>query len=337
MTRAAVLAAAVLLASCGSSTQTRDHAQRAPVQRFVAERTPWTFMAREGWEYATPGATIRTTLRDRGMLIRLPAFVELAQIHARTAIATLPPPEEPVTTYMLGSRREWEDLTRRLLGDRAGLYLAIERGGYSAGTTGVYYNIGPKDSFTIAAHEGWHQLAASVLKDPIPVWLDEGLACYLEGFVWDERSPDTPRFRPWANLERHDQLRDAHARGALHDLRTLVTSRPQDLMRTDKGADAVLTYYAQLWALIHFFKERGHSHGLERVVTLAHNGALLSTLDPNDARALRSARTGPGVLSVIAPGSDLDELDARFRRYVNEIVAVGGRNKILMGESPTAP
>ena len=336
--RPAALAGVLALGACvGPGPVETPGATRLGVQRYVAQREPWSFRGREGWLYRTPSAVIRTTVRDRAMRLRLPAFVELSQLHARSLVATLPEPDEPVETYMLGSRRGWETITRRLLGDRAGVYLAMEKGGFSVGSTGVFYDIGPKDSFTIAAHEGWHQLARSVLEDPIPVWLDEGIACYAEGFRWDDRDPDLPRFLPWANLERFDQLRDAYGRGTLIPLRELVTVRPQELMRTDRGADRVLTYYAQLWALVHFLRESDHAPGLARTIEMARDGRLLDAMPESAARALRVRRTGPGVLAVIAPGRTLDELDAAYTGFVGRIVGVGGRDAVVFGRSPLDP
>jgi len=335
--RGAIVVLMLALGACsGTGPRDVDRAQTriGRVQHPPAAREPWRFHGNEGWTFTTPSATLHTTLRDRAMLARLPSFIELAQIHARSLVALLPEPERRVTAYMLGSRAEWESMTRRILGERAGVYLAIERGGYSVRDTGVFYDIGPKDSFTIAAHEGWHQLARSVLADPLPTWLDEGLACYAEGFRWDEHDPDLPEFLPWANLERFDQLRAAHARGSLMPLRTLVSSRPEDLMRTDKGAERVLTYYAQLWALIHFFRESGHSTGLARTITLAHQGRLAASLPGREARLLRSRRVGAGVLSILAPGHSLEELDERYRRFVARVVDVGGRDAVLRGDSP---
>jgi len=329
--------AAVVSIGCSSQTTSTPTAQSTRVQRFVAERQRWSYQGYNGWTYYTPGSMIHTTITDRQMLIRIPAFVELAQIHARTALTTLPAPSEPVNTYFLGSRSQWATMTKRLLKDRAGVYLAIERGGFSVGTTGVYYDLGPRDSFTIAAHEGWHQYAHSVMIDKLPVWLDEGIACYLEGFRWDEVEPDMPRFLPWANLERYDQLRKAHANGSLMSLHTLVSNRPQDLMATDKGGGRVLTYYAQHWALVHFFREyQGGRYlpGLGRVLQLALRGELLGELSEADAHTMRSRRSGPGVLSIIAPGVPLRELDEQYQSFIERIVAPGGRNAALSGQSP---
>ncbi|MFK7759311.1 MAG: DUF1570 domain-containing protein [Phycisphaerales bacterium] len=334
---ALIVGSPLFIGGCSGSTSTTPAVRATPVQRFVAARERWSYQGNEGWTYFTPGATIRTTITDRRMLIRIPAFVELAQIHGRTALTTLPAPIEPVDTFFLGSRKQWETMTTKLLRERAGVYLAIERGGFSVGTTGVYYDLGPRDSFTIASHEGWHQYAHSVMIDRLPVWLDEGIACYLEGFKWDEVQPDTPRFMPWSNLERFDQLRKAHSGQRLMPMHTLVSNRPQDLMATDKGGDRVLTYYAQMWAMVHFFREFDggrYASGLARVLQLCVRGELLDELNENDARLMRSRRSGAGVLSVIAPGVPLRELDAQYQEFINQIVRPGGRGRALAGQSP---
>ena len=334
---AAVLGTMMTPIGCSSSSAPITTTQAAPVQRFVAGRERWSFQGNDGWTYYTPSTTIRTTITDRQMLIRIPAFVELSQIHARTALTALPPAAEPVDTYFLGSRSQWATMTKALLKDRAGVYLSIERGGFSVGTTGVYYDLGPRDSFTIAAHEGWHQYAHSVMIDRLPVWLDEGIACYLEGFRWDDINPDTPRFLPWANLERYDQLRNAHASGSLMSLHTLISNRPQDLMATDQGGARVLTYYAQHWALVHFFREyQGgrYASGLGRVLQLTLQGRLLDQMNDQDARSMRIRRSGPGVLSIIAPGVPLRELDSQYQEFIRQIVRPGGRNAALNGDSP---
>lgn len=338
----AVVSSLLLSAGCSSSTSSNTdsyatEARKAPIQRFVAERQPWSYQGHDGWTYYTPGATIRTTITDRRMLIRIPAFVELAQLHARTALTVLPAPPQPVDTYFLGSRQQWATMTKKVLKERAQVYLSIERGGFSLGSTGVYYDLGPRDSFTIAAHEGWHQYAHSVMTDRIPVWLDEGIACYLEGFRWDPIDPDSPNFLPWANLERFDQLRNASRAGELMSLHTLVTNRPQDLMATDQGGDRALTYYAQHWALVHFFREYQngrYSTGLARALHLAVRGELYESMSESDARTLRIRRSGPGILSIIAPGVPLRELDEQYQSFIKDIVRTGGRDAILSGRSP---
>ena len=308
------------------------------IGRFVADRQPWTFKGNTGWAFYTPNAVIRTTTTDRKILDRLPAFVELAILHYQSDLTRLPRPTETIETYFFDNRLQWESLTRSLMKDRAPIYLAIERGGYSAKHIGVFYDIGPKDSFVICAHEGWHQYSHSTFKDPMPVWLDEGVACMMEGFKWDEQFPDHPHFLSWANIERFDQLRAAHNAGALMPIHSLLTLRPQDLMTPSNTHASALTYYAQVWALIHFLDEgQGgkYQSALQNILNDAASGTFRSHLTGNDLHQFNTRRTGAStLLSYLPDGTTLRQLDQEYQRFIDQIVRVGSRNRIVMGQSP---
>ncbi|RMH28159.1 MAG: hypothetical protein D6692_06340 [Planctomycetota bacterium] len=340
----AITASAVLTGACGS-TPPREEAGaiRVPAvpASFVVERRPWSYQGHDGWQISTPSVELFTTATDRRLLIRLPDFLELAQAHRLNAILPLRAPPEPLETYVLGSRSEWDAMTRRLLGDLARPYLRIERGGYAAQGRGIFYDLGPRDTFVMAAHEGWHQLVQTSFADPLPIWLDEGLACYMEGFRWRLDQPDRPEFLPWSNEERYDQLRQAAARDALLPLSTLVVSRPQDLLDTDRGGGDALNYYAQCWAFVHFLiEDKGGRRlaGLRAMLADAQNGRLLDTVSirvgEEQARLLRMRRTGGGALAAYFPDESLSDMDAAFRAYVARAVSTGGRDRALRGESP---
>ena len=333
----------VLIAGCDSAPSRQTQVATDPstdIGRFVADRQPWTFKGDRGWAYYTPNSIIRTTSSDRKILERLPPFVELSILHYQSDITRLPRPAKPIETYFFDTRNQWETLTRSLMGKRASVYLSIERGGYSAKQIGVFYDIGPKDSFVICAHEGWHQYSHSTFKDPMPVWLDEGVACMMEGFKWDPQFPDHPRFMAWANTERFDQLRDAYNSDALMPIHSLLTLRPQDLIITSTGQPTALIYYAQVWALIHFLNEGEggrYSSALEQVLQDIAIGNFRRKLPLGDLREFNIRRTGSGtLLSYLPQGSTLQQLDLEYQRFIAQIVRVGSRNKIVMGKSPIA-
>ncbi len=319
--------------------------EQAPIQaassdlgRFVADRQPWTFRGDRGNAFFTPNAIIRTTTKDRKIIDRLPPFVELSILHYQSELTRLPPPKETIETYFFDQRLQWEALTRSLMGQRADVYLAIERGGYAAKHIGVFYDIGPKDSFVICAHEGWHQYSHSTFIDPMPVWLDEGVACLMEGFRWDDQFPDHPRFIPWANIERFDQLRDAHHRDQLMPIHSLLTLRPQDLIARSDDQPIVLNYYAQVWALVHFLNEGEngrYSSSLKAMLRDAASGTMRDQLSGNDLKVFNTRRTGAQTLLAYMPaGSTLRQLDLEYQRFISQLVRVGSRNKIVMGQSP---
>jgi hypothetical protein len=347
--RLAGLAAAIipLLSACNTPTQREPNTPfsiAADPIRFVAERRPWDFQGREGRLLVTPSVELHTTLADRRMLHRLPPFLELANAHRLNAITPLRAPTEPLKTFVLASRSEWESLTRQLLRDQARPYLRIERGGYAVNAMGIFYDLGPRDTFIMAAHEGWHQLVQSAFADPLPVWLDEGLACYFEGFRWRSDEPDTPEFLPWMNQQRFDQLRAAAASNTLIPLDQLVHNRPQDLLDTDRGGQAALNYYAQCWALVHFFMESdfgARRPGLERLLRDAQAGRFVPAVaqagGDREAATLRTRRIGGGAITAYWPNESLADMDREYRAFVMRIVRTGGRDLALMGRSPVTP
>jgi hypothetical protein len=333
-----VLIAIAGCASVPSRPSTPATTVRPDIGRFVADRQAWTFKGHSGTAFYTPNAIIRTTSTDAKILDRLPPFVELAILHYQSDITRLPRPGETIETYFFDTRNQWEALTRSLMGDRAGVYLSIERGGYSAKHIGVFYDIGPKDSFVICAHEGWHQYSHSTLKDPMPAWLDEGIACMMEGFKWDEQFPDHPLFKPWANTERFDQLRHAFNTDTLMPIHALLTRRPQDLMNATLGKPTALTYYAQVWALIHFLNEgQGgrYQSALHDLLGDIAQGEFRSNLNEHELRLFNTKRVGSAtLLNYLPAGTTLGQLDREYQDFMTQIVRVGSRNRIVMGKSP---
>jgi hypothetical protein len=201
----------------------------------------------------TPHFRLHTTVTRSLLLERAPNFIEIALASYRTALGDLPEPGARLDTFLMNSRPQWESITRTVAGEQAETYLRIPRGGFALGGKGVYYDIGPRDTLSIAAHEGWHQYTQSTFKHPLPLWLEEGIAAYFEGFRWDRNDNTLPVFLPWSNPQRFDVLRKAHAEDRLIPLSRLLVSRPQDLIAHTDGR--ALTYYAQVWALAHFLRE----------------------------------------------------------------------------------
>ena len=106
-------------------------------------------------------------------------FLPTALDHYRTAILPLPEPDGPIDVFLFGSRADWLGYTRERLPQEAAMYEKIGRGGYTIEGDAVLYDIGRWDTFTIAAHEGWHAYSQRVFRHALPVWLEEGIACFM--------------------------------------------------------------------------------------------------------------------------------------------------------------
>ncbi len=294
----------------------------------------WSFGAARGQIVRTQHYRVFTTETQPLLVGRLPNFLERALEHYRTAITPLPAPPIKLDTYLMDNRPQWVRLAQQLLGPESEHLTRIQRGGFATRGVGVFYDIGVFDTLAVAAHEGWHQYAQRTLRERLPIWLEEGIATFMEGHKWDGAEP---AFLPWANVERFDQLRKAHAAGRVLALPDLLSTSPLD---AGPSADALVDYYAQVWVLVHFLMEAddgAHRPAMRAVLDDAANGRLNRTLlvrigRTDAARAISTAR-GDGVLRayIAAP---MDSLAASYASFIDRIVAVGSRDRIVAGRSP---
>jgi len=206
------------------------------------------------------------------------------------------------------------------------------------GGRAMLYEIGPRDTFVIAAHEGWHQYTQRVMKDPLPVWLDEGVATFMEGFRWSAERAGEAEFSGWANLERYDTLRMAWQAGVLMSLEQIVNLGPGDLVQA--GPDAALVAYAQMWALIHFLREGDdgeHAAGLRAMLSDAAMGKMSARVRREvGARAAEqfAARRGGADVLRLYVGKSAAALETSYRAAIDSVVEVGGRDAVVVGKSP---
>lgn len=348
----AAAAGSALLASCSSDPRAAPAStsgamgiitEPAPVAEPTASTVtsePWTFESTAGRLISTPNFRIYTTATSEAMLTRLPTFAEAALKHYTTALVSLPAPDAPMETFIMGNRPQWERLTLRVMGSDADPYLQIARGGFAARGRAILWDIGRRDTFTIAAHEGWHQYTQNNFEDPLPIVYEEGIATYMEGFRWTSSDRTTPQFLPWANWERFGQLRETVAEDRLLSLDELLREAPQDLMA--RGGDSPLDYYAQVWALTLFLLEGddgAYRDAFTQMVTDAHRGTLRTRI--REGLGGRSAsihvmrRRGIDVLSLYT-GVPTASLNAKYQDFMRATVKTGAGQAISRGESPHA-
>ncbi len=309
--------------------------QSADASAWIISREPWRFASAQGEIIRTPNYRIYTTETNSIMKDRLAVFAEYALTHYRQALTPLPRPPKRLDTYLMDNRPQWVSLTKRLLGPQGEPLLQIQRGGYASRGIGVYYDLGLYDTLAIAAHEGWHQYTQRTFADSLPIWLEEGVATFMEGHRW---ASSTPVFKPWSNIERFEHLRDAVADSMLLPLDELLSSSPQELLPRVDGS--ILNYYAQLWALVHFLNEGENGRYATPLRTLIADAAagklrkrLTTELGLRDARAAMASRTGALVFEVYFD-VPLDEADKQYRAFVDRVIALESRSAIAAGRSP---
>jgi hypothetical protein len=293
----------------------------APLPRTVeTTREPWKFAAYPGYVITTPNYRIYTTIASERILRRLPLFLECAMTRYTTVLADLPTPEQPLQTYIFRDRRQWSAKTRQMLPEQAGAFENLGRGGFSTRGTSVLYYIDwagrDKDTFAIAAHEGWHQYTQQTFRHPLPVWLEEGIATYMEGYRF-RLSYEVPEFSPSRNWERARALGEAIRRDALIPLPELLNKTPQAFL--SEGKSRLLTYYAQVWALTRFLAERDeYRDALAQVLTDAARGSLVQKVARAPAVIARgvgnraiTSRAGPWLILAYFT-DDIDQFERDY-------------------------
>lgn len=304
----------------------------------VLSTEPWTFQGIPGKVISTEHYRVFTTETDGTLCARVPIFMELALGQYTTGLGPLPLPDGQLDMFLMAKRWQWTRLTQQLMGEQAETYLRIPRGGYAAGGRAILYNIGLRDTLAIAAHEGWHQYTQRTFREGLPVWLEEGIATYMEGYRSDPVQRDHPLFLGWANVERFDQLRAAAARGELMPLDKVLASSPQELLQSTTGG--TLTYYAQIWALVHFLNEGEggrYRAGLQAAVRDAAEGHLRRKMEEKvGARLARQStmtRIGPGVVLTYFT-LDLEGISTQYAAFVDRLVRTGSKDLIVQGKTP---
>ena len=354
---AALALAAGLCVSCASTDAANHDAAHATDAQAMAAAFEPRVLSVEEWVYDdVPGRIFRTdsyavftTSTNRTIAERMPLFMEHALGHYSTALGDLPRPRDPMKTYLFANRPEWARMTQRVMGNDAGPYLQIQRGGFSSQGTAVLYDIGIRDTFAIAAHEGWHQYTQSTFRVPLPVWLEEGLATYMEGFRWDAlrrrpvtedatQGPSLPQFQAWYNWERYTALTRVVRAERLMPLDKLVETSPQELV--DSTGDRALAYYAQVWALTLYLAEgEGGSMraDLEAMLADASSGRMSArvsrVIGDHGARTQLSRRRGDAVLRAYF-SKDAAQMNDGYQAFVQAIAKSGSRQWIAQGKSP---
>jgi hypothetical protein len=201
----------------------------------------------------TPHYTIECTIQDRpDMLYRLGQLMEGGYAAYHDLAPGVPPTQRPMECFVFANRLQWVDFTRKNTGSDAETYLKIGRGGYTLRGRDWYvsYNIGEIGTYSIAAHEGWHQFCARHFKGSLPPFLEEGLACMFEDVQWDG---DLPRWNLSMNPTRALSLRRVMDANQAFPLSQLITLHAGSVIGyADIKIEA---FYSQNWAFARFLWE----------------------------------------------------------------------------------
>ena len=313
---ALLIAAVACAAGCGASRPAGP--AEGPAAKARVAVTPATFGGTPSRNVATPHYLIRTTIEDPELVDNLAQVMEGALGQYRKLTPDVPVSGEPLLCFIFANRNQWAQFTEAQTGDDAKVYLRINRGGYAVGDWYVSYYIGTRETYQVAAHEGFHQYVGRHFKRRPPPFLEEGLATLFEYVDWEN---DLPRWRWRVNPNRLGGLERSARQGLLLPLSELCTMHAGQVV--SKQLWRVETFYAQAWALARFLTDGDggrYRPALQRMLAdLAADRVPLpgfdrppppGTWDPRSARPLLEHYLG----------KPLEEIDREYQAYVRQIV-----------------
>ncbi len=278
----------------------------------------------QGVVITTKHYEIYTTLMDPLMLRQVPAFMEAAH---RAYQQQLPKPIQVrtrSTVYLFKNRQQWEQFTKEFTGTNWRMYLKITKGAYYLNGACVSYNIGRSATFSVLAHEGWHQFNSRHFAYRLPSWLDEGIATLFEKSKYINGNFV---FEPALNGGRLGALKQSIISGKMLRLKDLIALNPGQIVH-DSGA--MIAFYGQSYGLVRFLREDGYGKRLSKFHSLL-GGALRGDW-PIDARLSKIAadRNVPMTtrfnkyvstkLFELYITGDISRLEKEYRAYCNKIV-----------------
>lgn len=310
-----LIIAALGLAGCESDPGSSQPARMSIATALRSES--WTYRGNRGQKVITPHYNIYTTLQSEEMIERLSLTMEGALVHYRALVPGVPMSDRAMDCYVFGTRKEWAYFTAENTGSDAKIYLQINRGGYTVRDWYVAYFIGDLSTYSVAAHEGWHQFAARHFRNRLPPFLEEGIATQFENISW---RMDTPTWNIGVNANRALRLRQAMDNNTLYPLDKLITMHAGDVVGM-KG-ESIEAFYSQNWAFVKFCLEADggrYKPAFQKLLADTANGTLF---DPFGRQLSPGMGWNPNTVKPILEhylGADLSTINAAYLRYIKRI------------------
>jgi hypothetical protein len=262
--------------------------------------------------------SIYSTIPDRpDLLSRMGQLMEGAYGLYRTMVPSVAETDHPMKCYLFNTRPEWIDFTRKHTGRDATVYLQISRGGYTIHDWYVAYYIGDIGTYSVSAHEGWHQFCARHFKGRLPPFLEEGIACMFENVEWHG---DLPKWNLSLNPARTLSLRRVEDAGELFPLTELCTLHAGQVV--GRSGIRIEAFYAQNWAFARYLWEGENGRYRSALQRLLADTAAGTNQDPTGSLRLTYLPWNPaGVRPMLEYylGEDLDAINQGYQRFMKHV------------------
>jgi len=287
----------------------------------------WSFRGEPAHRIKSPNYVIYTTINDPEVTALLPQVMEGALAQYRKVAPGTSRSTDPMECFIFERRVEWEAFTRANTGNDASIYLQIRRGGYAIRDRYVAYYIGRIQTYSVAAHEGWHQYVARHFKHRPPPFLEEGLACLFEQVKWEG---NLPRWDLSANSNRIRGLYNAEQSHTLIPLKKLISMHAGQIV--DQSSFTVETFYAQNWAFARFMwdaEDGKYRPALQKLLADAAAGKLYRDGIARDPASTDWDPSSAGPILERYLALPLPAIERAYRNYISKITAgMGSRNGV---------
>ena len=279
----------------------------------------YTLQGEAGCRVVSPHYVIYSTISDRQVLVQFGQLMEGAMDAYQSLASDVPPSARPLECYLFETRGQWAAFTRQHTGEDAAIYLRVNRGGYTVGDWFVAYWIGDTATFSVAAHEGWHQFVARHFRGRLPPFLEEGMACLFEEVQWEN---GLPRWDLSKNEPRLEALRAAADGDFMYPLAQLVRMHAGQVV--GKPSSRIEAFYAQSWAFARFLNDGDggrHRPALRRMFADAARGALY---DDSFQQLSRGPLWNPSTARPMLEhylGMELPAIEQAYANYVRYLLA----------------
>ena len=304
-----------VIAGCAEQPQVAH----GPAKPALVQFQRLSILGTDGTRVVCPHYVINSTLSDPQALHNVAEVLEGALAEYRALAPEVRLSERPMECYLFDTRAQWAAFTSEHTGDDSKIYLRVNRGGYTVGDWFVAYWIGDPATYSVAAHEGWHQYVARNLKGRLPPFLEEGLACLFEQVQWEG---DLPRWDLSANGSRLQSLRSAETAQQLIPLERLVRMHAGQVV--GRPASQIEAFYAESWAFARFLyngNEGRNRQALGRMLTDAARGELFND---NSRQLADGPLWDPATAKPMLEhylGKSLSQTEREFRTYMEQLTS----------------
>jgi len=306
------LLSSILFVSCAATAKLDGPGAAAPV-----DTQPWSYKSAPGTLLKTQHYNIYTTESTPDVLRSVPQVMEGALAEYQRIAPGVPLTERPMDCYLFANKGQWIDFTRKHTGVQAGIYLQINRGGYTIRDWYVSYYVGDAATYSVAAHEGWHQFVSRHFKGRLPPFLEEGIATMFEDILWQG---DLPQWNLSINRTRVQGLRRAVEGKYLYPLSELVGMHAGNVV--NQSGNRIEAFYSQDWAFATFLWAADNGKYRPAMRQLMSDTADGTVFDPTGVHKNAKLPWNPiGVKPMLEHylGMNFDSINAEYQKYIRKV------------------